>query len=145
MLRRLSIAVILLALAQPASAPFPPARRPAFRVVGIEERIVLAAIDAGIEPGLALAVAWRESRFRPRARSPLNSNGTRDWGLFQLNDTTIRALGIADPFDVEVNIRAGTRLLAAWLAECGSVETALYAYAWGHCPSMKIDSGRPGQ
>ena len=34
----------------------------------------------------ALQVAYCESRLNPGAISPTNSNGTRDWGLMQLND-----------------------------------------------------------
>ena len=34
----------------------------------------------------ALAVAWCESWHRPWVVSKPNSNGSRDWGLFQIND-----------------------------------------------------------
>lgn len=34
----------------------------------------------------AIRIAWRESRLLPHAVNETNSNGTSDWGLFQLND-----------------------------------------------------------
>lgn len=48
---------------------------------------VLAAAGFA-EPHIRTAwgIAMRESRAYPRAVSPLNSNGTRDHGLFQIND-----------------------------------------------------------
>ncbi len=41
--------------------------------------------------GEAIAVAWCESWHTPHSVSPPNSNGTRDWGLFQINDVWTNA------------------------------------------------------
>lgn len=48
-----------------------------------------AIVDAnwsGAETETALAIAIAESGLNPKARGGPNSNGTYDWGLFQIND-----------------------------------------------------------
>jgi len=49
-------------------------------------RVVGAAGFAGAAKRTAWALAMRESRGIPDIVSPINSNGTRDNGLFQIND-----------------------------------------------------------
>jgi hypothetical protein len=42
----------------------------------------------------ALRISWRESRLLPNVVNDSNTNGTSDWGLFQLNDGgTLQAAG----------------------------------------------------
>jgi cell wall-associated NlpC family hydrolase len=59
----------------------------------------------------AWAVAMRESHGRPGAVSPPNSNGTRDHGLFQLNDIHLgRSIDASQVYDAEANARAAYRM-----------------------------------
>jgi hypothetical protein len=45
------------------------------------------ALDYEVPVALAFALAWSESRYSPNAINGIyNSNGSKDWGLFQLND-----------------------------------------------------------
>ncbi|MAT60147.1 MAG: hypothetical protein CMH41_00580 [Micrococcales bacterium] len=44
------------------------------------KRLGSAAADS------ALRISWRESRLLPNVVNDKNTNGTNDWGLFQLND-----------------------------------------------------------
>lgn len=46
----------------------------------IEVYVAVEAVRADVDPALALAIVYQESRFRPSAASP-----TRDFGLFQLH------------------------------------------------------------
>lgn len=43
----------------------------------------------------AMHVAYCESRLNPAAISPTNSNGTRDWGLMQINDVWRQAFPVS--------------------------------------------------
>jgi cell wall-associated NlpC family hydrolase len=66
-------------------------------------QLVSVLQDAGFSgEGLrtAWAVAMRESHGQPGALSPVNSNGTRDHGLFQLNDIHLgRSISASDVYD----------------------------------------------
>lgn len=99
---------------------------------GIEALIVEESTRAGISAHLPLRIAWRESRYSPGAvgRSP---NGQRDWGVFQLADSTVRTLHVAHPLDARQNVIAGVGLIAAYLRLCGSERSAARAFATGTC------------
>jgi Transglycosylase SLT domain len=99
----------------------------------IQQMITQAAANAGISPALALAVAQTESGFNPNAVSPTNSNGTTDYGVFQINSSNLASLGLAsNPLDPQANINAGVGLLAQLLNQYnGNVQTALWAYNAG--------------
>lgn len=59
----------------------------------------------------AWAVAMRESHGRPGALSPQNSNGTRDHGLFQLNDIHLgRSVDASQVYDASANAAAAFRM-----------------------------------
>ncbi len=59
----------------------------------------------------AWAVAMRESHGRPGALSPPNSNGTRDHGLFQLNDIHLgRSIDASKVYDASANAAAAFRM-----------------------------------
>jgi hypothetical protein len=59
----------------------------------------------------AWAVAMRESHGRPGAVSPVNSNGTRDHGLFQLNDIHLgRSIEKSQVYDADANAAAAYRM-----------------------------------
>lgn len=108
-----------------------PAAAPALLVAGAApdavRRELSSAADAyALDRGLVEAVAWRESRFRPAARS---SKGAI--GVMQLMPDTARDLGV-DPFDPAQNIRGGALYLRRMLTTFGGdVRLALAAYNAG--------------
>lgn len=64
----------------------------------------------------ALRISWRESRLLPNVVNDTNTNGTNDWGLFQLNDGgTLQFAGGIPGQDVlapQWNARAAARIVA---------------------------------
>lgn len=64
----------------------------------------------------ALRISWRESRLLPNVVNDTNTDGTHDWGLFQLNDGgTLQFAGGAPGTDVlrpRWNARAAARIVA---------------------------------
>lgn len=99
----------------------------------------------GADPDLLRAIARKESRFNPAAISPPNANGSRDYGIMQMNDITARALGI-DPRSlitsasspnlttVEFAVRSSARLIRRlWseLREKANIYTLIAAYNAG--------------
>jgi hypothetical protein len=97
----------------------------------IQAMIVAAADQLGVPENIALGIASHESGFNPNAENH-NSNGTTDWGVMQLNDTTVQTMGVSNPLDPQQNINAGVQLLANLLAQYGgNVYNALWAYASG--------------
>jgi len=80
-----------------------------------------------LRPALVRAVVMAESAFDPSARSPKGA-----LGLMQLMPETARQFGVANPFDPEDNIRAGTAYLRQLLDRYGNDEAlALAAYNAG--------------
>lgn len=65
----------------------------------------------------ALRISWRESRLLPNVVNNRNTNGTKDWGLFQLNDGgTLQYVGGepgTDALRTRWNARAAAKLLAS--------------------------------
>jgi hypothetical protein len=97
----------------------------------IQQMIVDAANQYGVPPNIALGIAAHESGFNANATN-LNTNGTTDYGVMQLNSTTVQTLGIADPMDPQQNINGGMQLLSQLLTQYdGNVTNALWAYASG--------------
>ena len=75
----------------------------------ISALILSIALEVGIPPYLALAVALEEnSTLNPEAVSCQNRNGTYDLGVMQLNSEYFGCIEWRDP---ETNIRAGCRLI----------------------------------
>lgn len=100
-------------------------------VSDVQTMILDAASTYGVPPELALGVAAHESGFDPNA-THLNANGTTDWGVMQLNDSTVASLGVSNPLDAQQNIDAGVSLLAKYLQQYnGDEQKALWAYASG--------------
>ena len=77
---------------------------------------VAALIGRVFPPGVgqrALAIAWCESRLVPDAVGSRNTDGTHDWGVFQLNDGgTLQHLGGTPQtaLDPAWNVEAAKRL-----------------------------------
>lgn len=108
-----------------AIAPAPLAM-PAGGSDAVRRELSTAANAYALDPKLIEAVAWRESRFRPDARS-----GKGAIGVMQLMPGTARDLGV-DPFDRAQNIRGGAMYLRRMLSEFGGdVRLALAAYNAG--------------
>ena len=91
----------------------------------IEQQITAAAIRAGVEPALALAVARRESSLNPQA---IGASG--EVGLFQLMPSTAADLGV-NPWDTQQNIEGGVRYLRQMFDRFGDWATALVGYNAG--------------
>ncbi|MGE3975441.1 MAG: lytic transglycosylase domain-containing protein [Bdellovibrionales bacterium] len=84
----------------------------------------------GLDVFLVLGLARQESAFNPTARSP-----ARAQGMMQVLPITARnkdgRRGRPNLFDVETNVRIGTKLLRNWIDQFGAVEYALAAYNAG--------------
>ena len=99
-------------------------------MAGYASQIVAAAGAAGISPGLALAVAQRESGGRQYDSAGNVITGTHgELGIFQLMPATAAALGV-DPSDPAQNIQGGVRFLAQMVKAYG-LPAGLWAYNWG--------------
>lgn len=97
----------------------------------VAQMVVNAANTYGVPPTIALAVASHESGFNPNATN-VNTNGTTDYGVMQLNSTTVQTLGLSNPLDPQTNIDAGVQLLGQYLQQYGgNTSQALQAYASG--------------
>lgn len=98
----------------------------------IQQMIVAAANQYGVPANIALGIAAHESGFNPNA-THLNSNGTTDYGVMQLNDSVLQTYGLtpAQALDPQTNINTAVSLLGGYISKYGSVDTALQAYASG--------------
>lgn len=95
----------------------------------IKKLIVEEARRQGIPEYLALAVAAHESGFNNIAVSPQNTDGSRDHGVFQLNDKYHKLKDVYDPME---NIRYGIGMLKAGLKKNnGDVAKTLSDYNAG--------------
>lgn len=98
----------------------------------IAQAIIDNAIANDVPVNVAFSVAWKESRFNHRAINSSNSNGSADWGLFQLNDNYTHYTR-DQFFDIELNSHRGTNILGELIDRVdGNVVTALYCYNAGH-------------
>lgn len=85
-----------------------------------------AARLSGVDPALIEAVAYVESNFAQRARSPKGA-----MGLMQLMPATAMRFGVGDPFDPQQNLLGGARYLRELLDRFDSLPLALAAYNAG--------------
>ena len=92
----------------------------------LRELAVAEALRAGVDPELFLRLVNQESRFNPRAVSPVGAQG-----LAQLMPGTARDLGVEDPFDPRQNLRGGAQYLRKRLDQFGDPILALAAYNAG--------------
>lgn len=85
------------------------------------------AAENGLAPALVRAVIKTESDGNPRCVSRAGA-----MGLMQLMPANVKEAGIADPFDPEQNIAAGTKQLAGLMAQYrGDLNLALAGYNAG--------------
>jgi len=89
------------------------------------------AIDMGVDPALALAVAYQESGFNHASVSPANAIGTMqviptsgDWA----SDLVGRRLNLLDPRD---NVVAGVAILRQLVRTAPDLPTAIAGYYQG--------------
>jgi len=75
--------------------------------------IISISAEYGIPWQFVKATVAVESEFNPRAVSPENRNGTRDWGLMQLNENYFC---LVEWYDPETNIRRGVAHIR-WLVD----------------------------
>ena len=95
----------------------------------IKKLIVEEARRQGVPEYLALAVAAHESGFNNVAVSPKNTDGSRDHGVFQLNDKYHKLKDVYNPIE---NIRYGIGMLKAGLKKNnGDVTKTLSDYNAG--------------
>ena len=124
--------------APPASlGPLPPMPvTPGAPDVAPLPRVASADVDAlvqkyaarnGLPPALVRAVIKTESDGNPRCVSQAGA-----MGLMQLMPANVKEASIADPFDPEQNIAAGTKQLAGLMAQYkGDLDLALAGYNAG--------------
>ena len=79
-----------------------------------------------LDPALIEAVAFVESRFDERARSPKGA-----LGLMQLMPATATRFGVSDPLDARQNLAGGAQYLRELLDRFASLPLALAAYNAG--------------
>jgi soluble lytic murein transglycosylase-like protein len=82
--------------------------------------------SVGIDPHLAVRVAFHESGLNPNALNPT----TGAVGIMQLMPATAATLGV-NPHDIMENVRGGVRYLGNQLERFGDPAQALAAYNWG--------------
>jgi len=88
--------------------------------------MALAACEAGVPVQLFDSLIVQESRYNPRAHSPVGAIG-----MAQLMPGTARDLRVINPWDVVDNLRGGARYLRQQLDEFASWHLALSAYNAG--------------
>jgi hypothetical protein len=84
----------------------------AFGTSGQPPCVPIVHWSAAAPADLLLSVAMEESGLDPRAVRQ-NENGTRDWGLLQINDTNLDRLGLTprSALDPCASMRAASRML----------------------------------
>jgi hypothetical protein len=89
--------------------------------------IFRAGKKAGVDPRFIHAVIKQESKYNPKAVSPVGAQG-----LMQIMPATAERFGLKDPFDPAANVEAGTKYLK-WLLKRfdGDVSLALAGYNAG--------------
>ena len=93
-----------------------------------------AAATYHVDANLIAAVAFKESRYNPKAVSRIGAEG-----IMQLKPKTARYLGVTDSFDPRQNVLGGTKYLSKLLKQFnGNVDYALAAYNAGPTLVAKV-------
>ncbi|MDR1655408.1 MAG: lytic transglycosylase domain-containing protein [Treponema sp.] len=100
--------------------------------------ILVSAEYFDISPGLAFALCWEESRYKPAAINRRNNDHSVDRGLFQLNSGSFPKLSEEDIFKPEVNAWYGLSHLR-WCLDTGGSE--LVALAMYNAGTGRVNSG----
>ena len=96
----------------------------------VADTILSNAAENEISVSLAFALAWKESNFKPAARN-MNTNGSVDRGLFQLNSRYFKFQKEEDVYNFRVNTERGLKHLSYCLKRGGSEVVALAMYNAG--------------
>lgn len=97
----------------------------------ISKTIIDNAIEYSVPIHIAFSIAWHESKFNPSAISTANRNGTRDWGLFQLNDSYRQNWTRSDFLNINLNSEEGLRHFKWGYDQVDDIILALKAYNAG--------------
>ena len=92
--------------------------------------ILEAADENNIPLSLAFSLAYAESRYKPTAKN-VNTNGSVDRGLFQLNSGTFKNLTEAQFYDPKVSAHKGLEHLRFCLDTAGNEIAAMAMYNAG--------------
>lgn len=101
----------------------------------VQNQIESIASAAGVDPGIAVAVAQQESGGNQSARGAAG-----EIGIFQLMPATAASLGV-NPTDQTSNIQGGVNYLSQLYSEFGNWGDALAAYNWGPGNVQNAGSG----
>jgi hypothetical protein len=109
--------------------------------LNVANKIVAEANGQGVDPNLALAVAYQESRFNhftgdKVTQGPQTRYG-RATGVMQLIPDTAKSYKV-DANDLDQNIRGGVSVLRDHLKNFGNPVDALIAYNWGSGNAKKF-------
>lgn len=77
------------------------------------------------DENLLHALGWRETNLNPALISPPNTNGTRDYGLMQINSANFAKLGVtaSSVMDPETNVRCAITVIG-WSRTKGIIRAA---------------------
>jgi len=102
----------------------------------VKEMLLKAAELEGIDPEPVVKIAMRESGLDPTAVHCCNYDGTRDWGVMQLNDYVVKHMKMKNPLDAAENIKVGVAIWASYVKKGWGIDWAHCAYAKGpgRCP-----------
>lgn len=124
-----------------AMAAFAPAAHAGGTAEAIKELVKVSAINANVDPALALAVVEQESSFVPDKEREEKKYKTYSVGLFQMFIPTARAMGFKGTKEQlknpVVNIRLGIEHLKKCTARFGS-DLRLVACCHNAGPAVKV-------
>lgn len=90
------------------------------------------------------ALAWEESGLQPAVVSKPNTNGTRDYGLMQINESNFGRLGLTPQtaLDPATSVRAAAKLLAGVTARARNHAdlASIYNAGQGRTGGAKLDT-----